>query len=309
MSRSIKAHVLLILATLAWGATFVLIKAAITHDITPLLLNAIRMSLAALVLAAFYFRQLLRARRPALKMGALVGFFLWAGYECQTVGLKYTTPSKSAFLTGLSVILVPVFLAIGWRRMVQRWTAVGVIAAFLGLYLLTIPPSNGNGLNLASMNRGDLLTLGCAVAFALQIIFIGRAMQRFESGQIATLQAISCAVLTWLTIPAGEKPFVVWSPVVIWAILITALFCTAAAFAIQAWAQQFTPPTHTALIFALEPVFAWITSYIALGERLGGRASLGAFFILGGVLISELTGSSAEPKTELGADVAQAGEF
>ncbi len=308
MSRSVKAHILLILATLAWGATFVLIKSALA-DISPLLLNAIRMSLAALLLAVAYFAQLRRARAAAVKMGVLVGFFLWAGYECQTVGLKYTTPSKSAFLTGLSVILVPVFLAIGWRRMVQRWTAAGVMAAFCGLYLLTVPASNGNGLNLATINRGDVLTLGCAVSFAMQIIFIGRAMQRFESGQIATLQAIACAALSWFTVPMAEKSFVVWSPVVIWTIAITALFCTAAAFAIQAWAQQFTPPTHTALIFALEPVFAWITSYLVLGERLGGRASLGAALILGGVLVSELKGSSAEPKAEIGADVAQAGEF
>ncbi len=308
MSRTIKAHVLLILATLAWGSTFVLIKFALA-DISPLLLNAYRMSLSAVVLALAYFGELRHVTWPAAKMGALVGFFLWAGYECQTVGLKYTTPSKSAFLTGLSVILVPIFLAIGWRRMIQRWTAVGVLAAFFGLYLLTVPASNGNGLNLSSINRGDLLTLGCSVSFALQIIFMGRAMQRFESGQIATLQAIVCAALTWITVPMAEKTFVTWSPVVVWTIIITALFCTAAAFAVQAWAQQFTPPTHTALIFALEPVFAWITSYIVLRERLGGRASLGATLILGGVLISELKGSSAEPNSELGADGAEAGEF
>ncbi len=304
-----KAHILLILATVAWGATFVLIKAAIARDVTPLLLNALRMTLAALLLAAAYFGQLRRVRWPAVKMGALVGFLLWAGYEFQTVGLKYTTPSKSAFLTGLSVILVPVFLAVGWRRMVQRWTAAGVMCAFVGLYLITVPASNGNGWTLTGMNRGDVMTLGCAVSFAFQIIFIGRAMQRFESGQIATLQAITCAALAWLTVPAAEKPFVIWSPLVLWTIGITALFCTAAAFAIQAWAQQFTPPTHTALIFALEPVFAWITSYIVLGERLGGRAGLGASLILAGVLISELKGSSAEPKSELGAEAVQAGEF
>jgi drug/metabolite transporter (DMT)-like permease len=83
---------------------------------------------------------------------------------------------------------------------------------------------------------------------------------------------------------------------VLWAIFVTGVFCTALAFTVQAWAQQFTPPTHTALIFALEPVFAWITSYVVLKERLGGRAAVGAVLILGGILLSELMGSVAEPQ-------------
>ncbi len=306
MSRSVKAHVLLVLITFAWGATFVLIKRALA-DASPLLFNAVRMGLAALVLAAFYFRQLRHITRGAIASGALVGAFLWAGYEFQTTGLKYTTPSKSAFVTGLSVLLVPIFLAIIWRRMVHRWTAVGVICAFIGLYLLTVPAGNGGGLNLAGINHGDLLTLGCAVSFALQIITIGRATQRHPFPQIATLQAIVCALLMAVTVPLGETPHIVWSPVVIWAVVVTALVCTAAAFTIQAWAQQFTPPTHTALIFSLEPVFAWITSYVVLGEQLGGRASLGAGLILAGVLIAELKGSSpGEMRAELGSDSAQA---
>lgn len=308
MSRSLKAHILLILTTLAWGATFVLIKRALA-DISPLLFNAVRMSLAAMVLAAVYFRQLRRMSRPAMLMGMLVGAALWAGYEFQTLGLKYTTPSKSAFVTGLSVILVPVFLAIGWRRMVHRWTAVGVVSAFVGLFLLTVPAGDNGGWNLASINHGDVLTLGCAVSFALQIIVIGRAMQRYPFATIATVQAITCALLNCLVVPLGGKAYVTWSPLVIWTVVITALFCTAAAFTIQAWAQQFTPPTHTALIFSLEPVFAWITSYLVLGERLGGRAGLGAVLILTGVLISELKGGPAEFKAELGSTPARAGEI
>jgi drug/metabolite transporter (DMT)-like permease len=96
--------------------------------------------------------------------------------------------------------------------------------------------------------------------------------------------------------PVLEHPHLAWTSRVVWAIAITALLGTAAAFTIQAWAQQFTSPTHTALIFSLEPVFAWITSYVALGERLGTRAAMGAFLILGGVLMSELLGSAAAPK-------------
>src|SRR5205085_6364115 len=98
--------------------------------------------------------------------------FLFLGNEFQTVGLEYTAASKSAFLTGVSVVLVPIFLALFWRRGINRWSAAGVAAAFVGLYLLTVPASNGGGLNLASMNHGDVLTLGAAVVFAFHIIFI-----------------------------------------------------------------------------------------------------------------------------------------
>ncbi len=290
---------MLVLVTLVWGATFVVIKDALA-DISPLLFNAVRMTLAAATLSLIYRKDFVRISRGSLRAGVLVGIFLWLGYEFQTTGLQLTTPSKSAFLTGFSVMLVPVFLAIGWRRHVNRWTTAGVITALIGLYLMTVPAGNGGGLNLESINRGDLLTIGCAVLFALQIIFMGRAMQQYRFEEVATLQAIVAAVMMFLTVPVVEQAHVIWSARVVWAILVTGLLGTAAAFTIQAWAQQFTPPTHTALIFLLEPVFAWITSYWVLGERLGLRAGIGAGLILLGILLSELRGSAGELAAEVG---------
>ena len=300
MSRALRAHLLLVLVTLVWGATFVVIKRAL-EDISPLLFNAVRMGLAALLMALIYRRELTRFTPGALRAGTVVGILLWLGYEFQTTGLKLTTPSKSGFLTGVSVALVPLILAIGWKRHINRWTLVGVAAAFVGLYLLTVPASDGWGLaQFASVNRGDLLTLGCALVFAFHIILLGRATQAHRFQQIAVLQLGVCVVLMTATVPLVEAAYVTWSPRVLWAIGITGVLGTAAAFTIQAWAQQFTPPTHTALIFSLEPVFAWLTSYLVLKERLGGRAAVGAGLILAGVLISELKGSAARPREELG---------
>ena len=299
MSRSLKAHLLLVLTTAVWGATFVQIKDALS-DVSPLLFNAVRMGLAGAALVVVFHRHLRSLTRGSILMGGLVGAFLWAGYEFQTTGLRLTTPSKSAFLTGFSVILVPVFLALGWRRHVNRWVILGVMTALVGLYLMTVPAGEGGGLNLQSINRGDLLTVGCAVFFALHIINLGRAMQKFKFEQIATLQTLVAATLMALTIPVLEHAHVIWSSRVIWAVLVTGLLGTAAAFSIQAWAQQFTAPTYTALIFLLEPVFAWITSYIVLHERLGIRAGLGALLILLGIVVSELKGSSAELAEEVG---------
>jgi len=196
------------------------------------------------------------------------------------------------------VVLVPVFLATIWRRRINRWTLAGVVAAFAGLYLLTVPQSGTSP--ISGINRGDVLTLGCAVAFGFQIIYMGRATRAHGFEHIATIQTCVATVLMAATIPLVERPHVVWSPRVVIAILVTALLATAAAFSIQAWAQQFTPPTHTALIFVLEPVFAWASSYVLLGERLGTRAGLGALLIVAGVLLSELKGSVSQPAEEIG---------
>jgi drug/metabolite transporter (DMT)-like permease len=292
VSRTVKAHLLLVLVTLVWGVTFVQIKDALS-DISPLLFNAVRLTLAAAALVLI-FRKHLRMSAAALRCGIWMGTLLWLGYEFQTSGLALTTPSKSAFLTGLSVVLVPVFLRLIWGRHINRWTSMGVLAAFAGLYLLTVPRAGAGGV-LSGINRGDLLTLGCAASFAFQIIFMGRAMRVYPFEQIATLQAGVAAILMVLSVPLFEKPHVVWTPRVVMAILVTALLATAAAFTIQAWAQQFTPPTHTALIFVLEPVFAWASSYLLLGERLGARAGLGALLIVAGVLLSELKGGASHP--------------
>jgi drug/metabolite transporter (DMT)-like permease len=292
MSRTLKAHVLLVVVTFIWGATFVVIKNVVEQDVSPLLFNFVRMTLAALCLALIFHRELMRMTRGTFWAGAITGVFLWLGYEFQTTGLRLTSASKSAFLTGVSVVLVPLFLMIFWRRKIRLWTGIGVLAAIIGLFLLTVPASQSGLGNWASVNRGDLLTLGCAVSFGFHIIFLGRATERHPFAQIGFIQIATAAVLMAFTVPVAESAHMVWSPAVIWALAITGLLGTAAAFTIQAWAQQFTSPTNTALIFSLEPVFAWLTSYIALGERLGGRAAAGALLILAGVLISELLGGA-----------------
>lgn len=297
MSRSIKAHLLLVLITLIWGSTFVLIKEAL-NDSSPLVLNAMRMALAAVLLAVYYRKKIAVLSKPALAAGVVVGVFLYLGYALQTSGLKLTTPSKSAFLTGTSTVMVPLLLVLIWRAHIHLWRVVGIVLALVGLYLMTVP-AGGEGLaNFARINLGDVLTIGCAVGFAFQIVFLGRATQRFPFEQIAVLQIGVAAVLMAVTAPFLEQPHFRSTETVIAAVLITGILGTAVAFTAQAWAQQFTPATHTALIFNLEPVFAWLTSFIYLKERLGFRAGAGALLILGGVLVSELLGQVEQPDDE-----------
>ncbi|HTZ90032.1 MAG TPA: DMT family transporter [Alloacidobacterium sp.] len=297
MSRSLRAHLLLTAVVFIWGATFVLIKDAL-RDVSPLLFNFIRMMLAFGCLAAVYRAHWKHVTRRALASGAVVGFCLAMGYQFQTAGLRLTTPSKSAFITGLVVVLVPLLSGVPLLRPASahapRWNAyLGALVAFAGIVLLTTPA--GAGFDFTSVNRGDLLTLGCALGFSLHVLALAHTLPRVPYTQLALLQIGFCALFMALSGPLLEHPYIRWTPRVVVALLIAALLATAAAFTVQSWAQQFLPATHTALILALEPVFAWLTSFAVLGERLGLRAGGGALLILAGIGITEFLPNRVQP--------------
>jgi drug/metabolite transporter (DMT)-like permease len=297
MSRSLKAHLLLVAVVFVWGSTFVVVKGALS-DISPLLFNLLRMSLAALSLALLYRRHLEKIDRRGLAAGAVTGLWLATGYQFQTAGLRLTTPSKSAFITGLVVVLVPLLLVIPRLRPAgthaPRWNAyVGALLAFGGIVLLTTPSKSG--LDFSTTNAGNLLTLWCAVGFAFHILALAHYSPRVRFEHIAVLQVGFAAVFMGASLRIFEHPSVHWTPRVVVALLIAALLATAAAFTIQSWAQQFLPATHTALIFTLEPVFAWLTSFVVLRERLGGRSTLGAVLIMAGIGITELLPERIQP--------------
>jgi len=297
---------LLVMIAFIWGSTFVLVKEAL-NDASPLALNSARMVVAAVLLAIFYRKKIAVLTRQALVAGVTVGFFLYLGYALQTSGLKLTTPSKSAFLTGTSSVLVPLLLVAIWRTRIHLWRVAGIALALIGLFLMTVPGGRAGLADFANVNLGDLLTIGCAFSFAFHIIFVGRASQRFPFEQVAVLQVCTAAILMTVSAPLLEHPHFRPTATAIAAVLVTGILCTAVAFTVQSWAQQFTPATHTALIFTTEPVFAWLTSFIYLKERLGMRAGVGALLILGGVLVSELLGQVEQPDDEPAAGAASSG--
>jgi drug/metabolite transporter (DMT)-like permease len=284
---------------LVWGATFVVIKDAL-NDISPLLFNLLRMTLATAALALVYRRHLRSLGLRAWISGAVVGACLAMGYQFQTAGLALTTPSKSAFLTGLVVVIVPLLLAIpalrarGTRR--PGWNALtGAVLAFIGIVLLTSPSAGYSLSTLGAVNLGDILSIFCALGFALHVLALARTSPKVPFQQLAVLQIAFCTVFMALSLPLFEHPWMHFTPRLLAAILTAAFLATAAAFTIQSWAQQYLPPTHTALILTLEPVFAWITAFVVLHERLGLRASLGAILILSGIALTELLPSRIQP--------------
>jgi len=294
-SRTILAHLLLLAVVLVWGVTFSLVKSALTAT-TPLMFNLVRMALAFAVLAAVNWPSLRGMTRTDLKLGAAAGLFLGLGYQFQTTGLKFTTASKAAFLTGLVVVIVPLMSAIPGVALPGSLrptfdTYAGAVLAFAGLVLLTSPPGAGTAL-FSGIGLGEWLCLGCAVAFAAHLLMLARAAPRVSARRLATLQIGFAAVVLLVTLPLGGRPHFHGTAMLWIALGVTAVLATAAAFTIQSWAQQHLPASHTALIFTLEPVFAWLTSLLFFGEQLGRRALLGAALILAGILVAELRPTS-----------------
>ncbi|WP_263385376.1 DMT family transporter [Granulicella arctica] len=299
MRPSTLAHLLLIAVVAVWGATFVLVKDAF-RDISPLLFNLLRMALAFLALALINRRELRTLTRKSILSGLFVGAFLGAGYQFQTAGLARTTPAKAAFITGLIVVFVPLFTIIPRLRPKGAnapglATIAGALFAFSGLLLLTTPAGTALAHIFATIGLGDLLVLLCALAFAAHLLALARASLHLSAGLLATLQIGAATLLMAVTLPFDGRPVLHLTGRLVFALAITSLFATAAAFTIQSYAQQHLSPSHTALILTLEPVFAWLTSILILHEHLGPRALTGALLILIGIAIIELLPNRSAP--------------
>jgi drug/metabolite transporter (DMT)-like permease len=277
LSIRAKAEILLILVTFFWGATFVIVKEAL-YSASPLVFIAGRFTLAGVVLFC-----ILGWRRLGLRSfgaAAVLGSLLFLGYAFQTWGQEYTTPSKCAFITGFSVVLVPLIIALTGVRL-RAGSIAGALLGLAGIYFLVAPSGSD------PINRGDLLTLAGSVAFAVYIVWVGIFAGRYSFVQLAPAQIILVGFLAYILLPFDPAGRFNLTAGLVAAILVTALFATAFAFAVQNWAQRYIPASHAALIFALEPVFAALTSFWVMNERFGGRALLGSGLIIAGIIVSE----------------------
>ncbi len=279
-SRQLGADLSLLLVTAIWGTTFVLVKQA-TEVLPPLTFIALRFSIGFVVLALLFPKRLLRATRQEYAAGALIGLFLWGGFVTQTFGLRTTGASIAAFITGLSTVLVPFSAFALLRHRPGPGALLGVGLAAAGMGLLTLKADLG-------LSQGDLLVLLCAICFALHITVVGKYAPRLDAVALAVIQVGFVALATWplallLDRPALAASAAVWANVVFLGAIATGLV-----FFIQTLAQRLTSPTHTAIIFTMEPVFAALFAFLWLGETLSSRGLAGAGLILAGTFVSEL---------------------
>jgi drug/metabolite transporter (DMT)-like permease len=274
------ASLWLVLITLLWGLSFVTVKSALTVS-APFWFLFLRFFLAAAASLLFFWGAWRKLDRPGLVHGLVLSGVLYLGFVFQTLGLQYTSPSKSAFITGVSVVLVPVVGRLFFGTRISVEVALGVLTAFVGLFLLIKPD------HPLDVNRGDLLTFACAVVFAFHVILVGRFVIRTDAGLLAALQLVGASLLSLpLALGVNQPQFdFPWSFYL--GLFYLAVFCSAFAFSVQIRAQRHVSPSRAALIFALEPVFAAAASVTFYGDNLLWREWLGGGLVVLGVFLGD----------------------
>jgi drug/metabolite transporter (DMT)-like permease len=279
-----------------WATSFVLVQRALA--VIPVFhLLAYRFTLATLLLLP-----LARGAKwtPQLrKDGAAIGLSLFLGFLLQTSALLWTTPARTAFLTGLSVVLVPIFgLALG--RPLRRGPALGSLLAAAGLYVLYLP-STSSGAPAAGFGRGDLLAVGCAVAFAVFVLLVERGARR---NPVAPLALVEFGLVALLSLPGLVHPLpkaAEFRGFPLFALLVLAFLATAAAFVAQLYGQRHLSAIEAGVIFTLEPVLAAALS-VALGAEPASRwLALGGALVVAAMLVTELWGGPDDTPPAVGA--------
>ncbi len=281
MKASIKADLALLLVTVFWGAGFPATKIAL-QTMTPYYHIGLRFAVASLLLAVLFHKKLKHLNKNLIKSALVLSSLLFATYAFQTVGIQYTTASKSSFFSGLAVLIVPLFSIFYLKAKLEPKTIISVITATLGLFLLSYTDS---GLDF---NIGDFLTILCSVCYAWQLLFTGTYVQKHDATLLAIVQLFLVSVFGMIFAIIFEPFPKDMSVPSFWSLMFSAVLCTAFAFWIQTTMQKFTPASHIALIFTMEPVFGALTSFLVLGEVIGAKGIIGGIFIVAAMLISEL---------------------
>ena len=264
--------------TAVWGSTFVVVKDAVRQmPVTDFL--AWRFALAAFAMILLRPRAVAHLGRQGRRVGIVLGLALGAGYLLQTLGLQTTSAAVSGFVTGMFVVLTPLGAALLLREPPSRSAWAAVALATVGLGLLSL-----HGLTVGT---GELLTLGCAAAFALHIVGLGRHASSYDAFGLAVVQLLTVAGLcAVVAVPGGlatPPDAGVWG-----ALALTSLAATALAFVVQTWAQAHLAPTRAAVVMTMEPVFAGVFAIGVAGEAFGLRAAAGAVLVLAAMVLTEV---------------------
>lgn len=277
-TRSLALSGALVAVAAVWGATFVMVKEAVTTYPLYAFLGW-RFAVATLAFLALFPRVSARFRAGTMRVGLLAGAFLCAGYVFQTWGLQGTSASKAAFITGMFVVVTPILQAAVLRRLPHAYSLAGIALAVAGLWLLT----GGVG----GWGAGETRVLLCAVAYSAHMIVLGGPGRAHDPVALTLVQlATTAAVCAGISVASEHAPLPAEGSLWV-ALLVTGVVASAVAFAVQTHAQRHLSPTSTALILTTEPAFGGLFGWVWAGERLGVGGFLGAGLILAGMLSSE----------------------
>jgi drug/metabolite transporter (DMT)-like permease len=281
MTARSRAEAFLLATTLVWGGTFPAMKIGL-EGMSAMMLIALRFAAAGCLFLAFLSGRIFPIQRSSALKGASLGLLLFLGFVAQTVGLYYTTASKSAFITSMMVIFAPVLQYVIERRPPTVGNMAGVAVVCTGLWILTSPTGSG-------FNVGDALTLACSFFFGLYIVYLDVVSKEVSDVQLTFLQILTCALLGWGTVLLTEAPAIPTTPSSVIALIYLTLLATVLTTFIQTKYQKDTTPTRAAIIFTIEPVFATVFAFYILGEHVGGLHVVGGGLIIAGILLSELS--------------------
>jgi len=277
--KIIKADLSLLFIVIIWGTTFPLMKIAL-KNVNPFHFISFRFIIAFIILTAILNTRLKNISYRTIKIGLFLGLWLFFGFAFQIYGLQFTTASRSGFITGLSVIIVPVLSIFILKDKPSLSSWMGVLLALVGMYFLT-------GFSEIGFNIGDFYTFFCAVSIALQIVFLSKYIINEDPLIITWLQIATVMILGTIVsfFEQSSAPIQLNSIAVI---LYTGIFATALAIFVQSKAQQFTTSTHAGLLFSMEPVFGALFSFLILGEKLTIIGLIGGALIFAGIILSEV---------------------
>lgn len=281
--------------TIFWGVTFAIIKLAL-NDISPMLFIAIRFSFAALLLIPFLLKPLLQSNVEVIKAGIFLGLLYFIGFATQTVGLYYTTATKSGFITGTFIIFIPILQLILERKAPGKGNIIGIALVIIGLVLLS-----SKGVTVldiltelgSNFNVGDFLTLICAIFYALYVVYIDIITKKYDYKALIILQVLFtglAGIIFTILFDATriENIRYDFNTTVILVILYTAIFSSILATVIQTKYQKTVTPIIAGIIFSLEPIFAAYFAFLIIHEKISSFGIIGCIFIFTGVLVSEL---------------------
>lgn len=282
MKNSYKADIVLLIVTVIWGAGFPVTKFAL-ETITPMYIIALRFTIAGIVLSAIFYKKLKKIDKSLIKPSFLLGTLLFLVYVFQTIGMQYTSASKSGFFIGLAVIFVPFFSYFYLKTKISTKIIVSTLIAALGLFLLSF---EGDSI---SLNKGDFLMILSAITCAWHLIFSSVFVKKHDAILLSLLHMIFVAIFGLIAAMFFETFPKNISPISLGSLIFMGVLCTAFGFLAQIVALKYTSATRVAIIFTMEPVFAAITSWILLNEQLGIKGLIGGVLIVLAMLLSELS--------------------
>jgi len=284
----------LLLMTIIWGGTFPIVKESL-KDVSSMLFVAIRFGIAASIIFVILLLKKYRFNKSSILPGMFLGALLFTGFLFQTNGLKITSATKSGFITGTLVVMVPIFQTIIEKKLPSIGSQIGTVLVFIGLLFLS---SGGSSITTflselgSSFNLGDLLTLICAAFFALHVVYMDIISPKYDFWilflfQMITVCLLSLAASFVLHATAFEPYFINFSPDLITGILYTSLLATCVNFGLQTRFQKVVSPTKAGIIYSFEPIFAAIFAFFLLSEKITNFGLVGSALIFAGLIVSE----------------------